>query len=40
LGGGFREYFRIIKSVVAGLLPYRFVQRYRSKHVIGRNDDE
>lgn len=40
LGGGPVEYFRIIKSIVAGLMPSHFVQEYRNKYVLGRKDDE
>lgn len=40
LGGGPREYFRIAKSIVAGLLPPSLVQRYRNKHVLSREENE
>ena len=38
LGAGPVEYFRIVKSIVAGLLPARVVQLYRNILVLGAKD--
>lgn len=40
LGAGPVEYGRIIKSVVAGVLPTGIVRRYRNRFVLGRGDGE
>ena len=39
LGAGPVEYLKIIRSIVAGVLPYGIVQKYRKRFVLRRRDE-